>query len=319
MKRLWVMIAIFAISMSAVAGSPKTEKDKFSYFLGMQMAMGFQQQLQQIQLSNDEYSIKELVDAAGDVFDNKDTKYKQEELQQVAKAFQDNMQAKMQAAKDKTQAKQTKIDKNKLGYFLGMQMVIGFGQSLNQAQISQSEVETKMMLAAAEDLFSGKEPQLSDAEVKQVAETFQTKQRAKMEDMNAKVNALADENKEKGKAFLTDNKKKKGVVELDSGLQYKVITKGKGKRPGPSDQVVAHYRGTLLNGEEFDSSYSRGEPTTFPVGGVIKGWTEALQLMKVGAKWQLFIPSDLAYGDRGTMGIAPGSTLIFDVELVAIK
>ena len=125
-----------------------------------------------------------------------------------------------------------------------------------------------------------------------------------------------------GKLFLAENAKKEGVKTLPSGLQYKVLKKGKGgKSPKLTDTVVAHYRGTLLDGTEFDSSYRRNEPLELPVGGVIPGWIEALQLMHVGDKWQLFIPSDLAYGPRGTPGgpIPPNSTLIFDIELLGIK
>jgi FKBP-type peptidyl-prolyl cis-trans isomerase len=126
-------------------------------------------------------------------------------------------------------------------------------------------------------------------------------------------------NKKEGDAFLAANKAKEGVVTLPSGLQYKIITAGTGPKPAATDSVVCNYRGTLIKGTEFDSSYKHGEPVTFTVNGVIKGWTEALQLMPVGSKWQLFIPSDLAYGDRGAgADIGPGSTLIFEVELLSI-
>ena len=130
----------------------------------------------------------------------------------------------------------------------------------------------------------------------------------------------AEVNKKEGDAFLAANKTKDGVVTLPSGLQYKILTQGTGPKPTPTDSVVCNYKGTLLNGTEFDSSYKRGQPATFPVGGVIKGWTEALQLMPVGSKWQLFVPSDLAYGQRGPGGgIGPNSTLVFEVELISIK
>jgi FKBP-type peptidyl-prolyl cis-trans isomerase FklB len=127
-------------------------------------------------------------------------------------------------------------------------------------------------------------------------------------------------NLEAGQAFLEANKKKEGVVTLPSGLQYKVLTEGKGKQPKSSDSVIAHYRGTLINGTEFDSSYKRNEPATFPVQGVVKGWQEALPLMKEGAKWQIYIPADLAYGPRGAgQAIGPNETLIFDIELISVK
>ena len=131
---------------------------------------------------------------------------------------------------------------------------------------------------------------------------------------------LGETNKKAGEEFLAANKTKDGVVTLPSGLQYKILTAGTGPKPTLSDSVVCNYKGTLLDNTEFDSSYKRGQPATFPVGGVIKGWTEALQLMPVGSKWQLFIPPDLAYGPRGSgPTIGPSSTLIFEVELISIK
>ncbi len=136
----------------------------------------------------------------------------------------------------------------------------------------------------------------------------------------AEMQAAGEANKKEGDAFLAANKAKEGVVTLPSGLQYKILTQGTGPKPTATDSVVCNYRGTLINGTEFDSSYKRGEPATFPVSGVIKGWTEALQLMPVGSKWQLFVPSDLAYGERSPgPEIAPDSTLIFEVELLSIQ
>jgi FKBP-type peptidyl-prolyl cis-trans isomerase FklB len=127
-------------------------------------------------------------------------------------------------------------------------------------------------------------------------------------------------NKKEGDAFLAANKTKEGVVTLPSGLQYKILTAGTGPKPTTSDSVACNYRGTLIDGKEFDSSYKRGQPATFPVAGVIKGWTEALQLMPVGSKWQLFVPSDLAYAERGSgPDIGPNATLIFEVELLSIQ
>jgi FKBP-type peptidyl-prolyl cis-trans isomerase FklB len=135
----------------------------------------------------------------------------------------------------------------------------------------------------------------------------------------ATMAAEAAKNKKEGEAFLAANKTKEGVKTLPSGLQYKVLKNGTGKTPKATDSVKAHYAGTLLNGTEFDSSIKRGEPTVFPVNGVIPGWIEALQLMKTGSKWQLFIPSELAYGERGQQSIPPNSVLIFEVELIGIE
>lgn len=132
--------------------------------------------------------------------------------------------------------------------------------------------------------------------------------------------AHAQAGREKGEAFLAENAKKEGVKTLPSGLQYKVIKDGAGKQPGKADTVSVHYKGTLIDGTEFDSSYKRGEPAEFGVTQVIKGWTEALQLMKEGAKWQIFLPSSLAYGERGAGAlIGPGETLVFEVELLKVK
>jgi FKBP-type peptidyl-prolyl cis-trans isomerase FklB len=131
---------------------------------------------------------------------------------------------------------------------------------------------------------------------------------------------MGETNKTEGEAFLAANKTKQGIVTLPSGLQYTILKEGTGPKPTASDSVVCNYRGTLINGTEFDSSYKGGQPLTFPVGGVIKGWTEALQLMPVGSKWQLFIPSQLAYGERGAgADIGPNATLIFEVELLSIQ
>ncbi len=130
---------------------------------------------------------------------------------------------------------------------------------------------------------------------------------------------LSGKNKEAGDAFFAENLKKEGVVTLPSGLQYKILRQGDGKKPTLEDVVVCNYRGTLLDGTEFDSSYKRNEPATMPVKGLIKGWSEALQLMSVGSKWQLFIPPQLAYGERVVGGIAPNAMLVFEVELISIQ
>jgi FKBP-type peptidyl-prolyl cis-trans isomerase FklB len=156
---------------------------------------------------------------------------------------------------------------------------------------------------------------MTDDEVKAALTQLQTQVRGQME---AKAHEAGAAARQEGEAFLAANKSKEGVVTLPSGMQYKIITAGTGPKPTASDTVSCNYRGTLINGKEFDSS--KGKPVSFPVGGVIKGWTEALQLMPVGSKWQLFIPADLAYGDRGAgADIGPGSTLIFEVELLAIE
>lgn len=167
------------------------------------------------------------------------------------------------------------------------------------------------------DTLEGAKPLLTDSEAETALNQLQTALKAKQD---AERQKMGDANMKEGQEFLAANKTKEGVVTLPSGLQYKILTAGTGPKPAASDTVVCNYRGTFINGTEFDSSYKRGQPATFPVGGVIKGWTEALQLMPVGSKWQLFIPSDLAYGSRGAGGaIGPNATLIFEVELISIQ
>jgi len=186
-------------------------------------------------------------------------------------------------------------------------------------QLSQQkdEINVDNVILGLKDVFAGQQPKLTMEEMQQVMMTFQKNMQEKQQ---AQVKAVADANAKEGKEFLAANKKKDGVKTLPSGLQYKVLQSGKGDSPKVTDTVVTHYRGSLINGQVFDSSYQRGEPATFPVNGVIKGWTEALQKMKVGDKWQLFIPADLAYGEHGAgQLIGPNAVLIFEIELLEIK
>jgi FKBP-type peptidyl-prolyl cis-trans isomerase FklB len=161
-----------------------------------------------------------------------------------------------------------------------------------------------------------KKPALDPMQMKEALLAFQENIRAKQRE---ELLEKSKENKIKGEAFLKDNKQKNGVITLKSGLQYKIIKKGKGKSPKAEDTIKCHYKGTTIDGAEFDSSYKRGKPAVFQLNRVITGWTEALQLMKTGGKWELYIPSDLAYGDRPAGPIKPGSTLIFEVELISIE
>jgi FKBP-type peptidyl-prolyl cis-trans isomerase FklB len=199
----------------------------------------------------------------------------------------------------------------KISYAIGM----GLGKNLKRDSVA---IDTAILLRGLKDALADAKLLLTDDEAKAAITQLQTEVRAKEEE-KSKVAAL--ENKIKGDAFLAANKTKEGVVTLPSGLQYKVIAQGTGPKPNADDTVVCNYRGTLIDGTEFDSSYKRGEPIKIPVGQVIKGWTEAIQLMPVGSKYQLFIPSNLAYGERGAPGspIAPNSTLVFEVELVSIE
>jgi FKBP-type peptidyl-prolyl cis-trans isomerase len=216
-----------------------------------------------------------------------------------------------------------KTQKDKISYAVGMNVGKGLGANLRQQSV---EFDQAILLRGLKDALAGGKSLLTDDEAKAVLTQLQTEVRARQQEKmkleQEKMKVAAEENKKEGAEFLVENKTKEGVVTLPSGLQYKILTEGTGPKPTGTDIVSCNYRGTLLNGTEFDSSYKRGQPASFPVTGVIKGWTEALQLMPVGSKWQLFIPSDLAYGERGAdphSGIGPGATLIFEVELLSIQ
>jgi FKBP-type peptidyl-prolyl cis-trans isomerase FklB len=211
------------------------------------------------------------------------------------------------AAKPKPLALVT--DKDKQSYSIG----VNVGKSLHRDSI---DVEPKIVLQGLEDALADGKLLLTDDQMKTVMTALQTQVRQKLEE---KRQAQAETDQKDGAAFMAANATKEGVVTLPSGLQYKIIVAGTGPKPTATDSVVCHYRGTLLDNTEFDNSYKRGQPLTFNVGGVIKGWTEALQLMPVGSKWQLFIPPDLAYGEPGKGPIGPNSTLIFEVELLSIQ
>src|SRR5450432_2079403 len=199
-----------------------------------------------------------------------------------------------------------KTQKDKASYAVGMSI----GTGLHRQGVP---VDAALVARGLRDAMTGAKPLLTDDEMKAVLTQLQGQVR---EQQQAKTVEAASGNKKIGEEFLAANKTKDGVVTLPSGLQYKVLTAGTGPKPAATDTVSCNYKGTFIDGKEFDSS--KGTPISFGVTGVIKGWTEALQLMPVGSKWQLFIPSDLAYGDGGRPGIPPGSTLLFDVELVSI-
>jgi FKBP-type peptidyl-prolyl cis-trans isomerase FklB len=195
-----------------------------------------------------------------------------------------------------------KTQKEKESYAMGMNLGMGLhrqGMTLDPALVARG----------IRDAMTGAKTLITEDEARAAMQQLQ----------NDAFQHVTATNRKEGDAFLTANKSKEGVVTLPSGLQYKILKAGTGPKPTASDTVTCNYRGTLINGTEFDSSYKRGQPASFPLGGVIKGWTEALQLMPVGSKWQLFIPADLAYGDHPpSRDIAPGSTLIFEVELLSV-
>src|SRR5881409_799781 len=200
---------------------------------------------------------------------------------------------------------QLKDQKDKVSYSIGMNI----GLNLSRQKV---DINSDVLAAGIKDAIAGK-PQLTQGQVKDVMAQFE-------KDMEQKQKATGEKNKTDGAKFLEENKKKEGVKTTASGLQYKAIKDGTGAQPKATDTVTVNYRGTLINGTEFDSSYKRGQPATFPVNGVIKGWTEALQLMKVGSKYQVVVPSNLAYGERSVSAeIGPNAALIFEVELLDAK
>jgi UDP-GlcNAc:undecaprenyl-phosphate/decaprenyl-phosphate GlcNAc-1-phosphate transferase len=203
-----------------------------------------------------------------------------------------------------------KTQQDKINYAIGVNMIGNF-------KIQGIDIDLDLVIRGMKDAFSGGKLLLTNDEIQKNTILYHNELRQKM----AKTRAMAAEtNKKEGEAFLAENKNKEGVVTLPSGLQYRILKAGDGKMPTDADTVDCNYRGTLINGAEFDSSHRLGHPATFKVTGVIPGWREALKLMPVGSNWQLFVPSELAYGERGTSGlIGPNATLIFEIELLAIK
>jgi FKBP-type peptidyl-prolyl cis-trans isomerase FklB len=213
------------------------------------------------------------------------------------------------SGKEQTVAKMESLQ-DKVSYGIGLRI----GKDFKSQQV---ELNPDLLMKGIEDGLAGTEPLLSDEQIRETMVAFQQEM---MEREKTRLEEASVNNAEEGKKFLEENAKKEGVVTLPSGLQYKVITEGSGKQPSAEDTVKVHYRGTLVDGTEFDSSYSRNEPAEFPVGGVIPGWTEALQLMKEGSKWQLVLPPELAYGERGAgPRIGPNATLVFEVELLEVE
>ncbi|ALJ00375.1 hypothetical protein DC20_17105 [Rufibacter tibetensis] len=198
----------------------------------------------------------------------------------------------------------------RISYIIGRDMAANFAKQ-------GIEVEPEALLFGLKEAISGNPSKLNQDEVQQAMMQLQMQMQEKQQ---ASAGASGEQNKKEGEAFLEANKDKEGVQSLPSGLQYQVLESGSGKTPTRNSNVTTHYHGTLIDGTVFDSSYERGEPASFPVNGVIAGWTEALQLMKEGDKWRLFIPSNLAYGSRGAgADIGPNATLIFDVELITVN
>lgn len=200
---------------------------------------------------------------------------------------------------------QLKTDKQKASYAIGQQI----GQGMKGQKL---DIDVEALAMSINDALIGKESRMTDQEIQDAIQNLRNQ-------MVEKQKQEAVQNKEKGDKFLNENKVKPGVQTTASGLQYKVITEGTGVMPKPEDIVKVHYKGTLIDGTEFDSSYKRNAPASFPVNGVIKGWTEALTLMKAGSKWEIYVPAELAYGEMGRPSIPPNSVLIFEVELLEVE
>jgi len=207
---------------------------------------------------------------------------------------------------NKSKGKEVKLntDEQKLSYAIGQQ--IG-----HQMKLQSLDIDVDVLAASIQDALDGKKSQMTPQEMQQTMMSMQAK-------MMAKRSAKGKEDEAAGQKFLAANKKKKNVKVTKSGLQYEILKAGKGKSPKGNDRVRVQYKGTLIDGTEFDSSYKRNKPAEFPVNGVIKGWTEALKMMKEGAKWKLYVPSELAYGRQGRPGIPPNSVLIFEIELLKV-
>jgi len=211
------------------------------------------------------------------------------------------------------EAQPFKDDKEKASYALGLSL----GNNWKRLEIQPGDLDFDQLGRGVKTVLGGDKPLLTEQEGAEILKKFQQDLTARQQERRKQ---LGEKNKKEGEAFLAENKTKPGVIELPSGLQYKVITEGTGPMPKATDTVVAHYRGTLLDGTEFDSSYSRNQPLTRQVTGLVKGWQEALQLMKTGSKWQLFIPPGLAYAEHGSPPkIGPDATLIFEMELLSIQ
>jgi FKBP-type peptidyl-prolyl cis-trans isomerase len=199
--------------------------------------------------------------------------------------------------------------KDRVSYAIGADIASSFRRQ-------QLEINPEILTKAFRDVYTTGTGMMSDTEIREAITAFQREMQTKMQE---KMKADAEQNKKEEAAFLAENAKKEGVVTLPSGLQYKVLTAGTGPKPAATDSVTVHYRGTFLSGKEFDSSYSRKQPATFGVNRVVKGWTEALQLMPVGSKWQLYIPSKLGYGEQGNPpAVGPAACLVFEIELISI-
>ena len=300
-----LLVSLLLIACEAEKKELATENERSSYSLGFTFGEEVAKALEKVQidLDADAYrkGVREAAAGGG-------TLYTRDEIEQALLAFRQEKDV---------------PDKQKLNYALGYTVGRDILSGLRQNTVL--EVDPDAFSLGIQDRVLKRDPRMTKEEIDAVMTSLKQRiferQQARMKARASRPNPgqMAEKNKEEGRRFLTDNLTKEGVVEQPSGLQYKMTSEGSGKSPSATDTVTVHYRGTLLDGNEFDSSIKRGEPATFPLNRVIRGWTEGLQLMKEGSKCLLFIPSRLAYGDRGNPSIPPGATLIFEVELLKVN
>jgi len=275
--------------------APRSDEDKASYAIGTQVGTNLEKVKDQINLGS-------VTEGLQDKVSGKASRVSDEDMGKAMQAVQAAMQTQGGPAMDDG-------TKDKAGYAIGSQI----GGSLVRFK---DDLNLKQVVSGIKDKATGKTLKMTDAEISSAMQAFQVKAQASQ---SASQKELSDKNIKEGAAFLESNKKNPNVKVTASGLQYEVLKAGSGKKPKATSTVSVHYRGTLIDGTEFDSSYKRGQPAEFPVNGVIPGWTEALQMMGVGSKWRIVLPGNIAYGERGAGGqIGPNAVLVFEVELLKI-
>lgn len=311
-RGLAALLCVAALAGTSAAAQDRTtlgtDRDKVSYAIGMDVATSIKPVGPDLDMASFEQALR-------NAFDGKPPALSQADAMATDKALRARIAARdgKPGADAAPGAQPPAVDKVKVGQLLGGQVV---GPSLVQIK---DEIEVPVLLQAIRTVLTGGQPLLADADAKTVLAAFSQRMQGQMQ---AKTAALGDKNRAEGATFLARNKAAKGVITTPSGLQYMVLRQGSGARPTPSDRVTVNYKGTLLDGTVFDSSYDRPQPPEpFALDQVIPGWAEGVSLMPVGAKYRFWIPSELGYGDKGTPGgpIGPNATLVFDVELLSIQ
>jgi FKBP-type peptidyl-prolyl cis-trans isomerase FklB len=303
--------AATASQSSSPASAPelKNDKERISYALGMRWANNLRDLRHRAVDFDQDLAVQGMLDSLA----GGKTRLTEDERAAVLGKLQKDLEANEKGKSAETRpasVPELKMDKEKVSYALGMRWAI----DLKDLRSKSVDFDPDLIVQGMQDSLAGRKTRLTEDE------RFAILSKLHQDLVANEKKRLAETNLKEGETFLAANKAKEGVVTLPSGLEYKVLTQGTGPKPTANDTVVCNYRGTFIDGKEFDSSYRRGQPSTFPVAGVIRGWTEALQLMPVGSKWQLFIPPSLAYGEMGhRQDIQPNATLIFEVELLSIK